>query len=136
MIRQSKIGLLIVVVAVVLIIALAGRRTQSSEGEFRFDAAKLKDTAVWTRVNTDPYHISTAVDTLCRAPTTTDYEPERKLNPHAATYITVYVNNIGREAMRNAKRRIAAANPVAQIKTVARISVDTRSANAMSRESL
>jgi hypothetical protein len=28
-----------------------------------------------------------------------NYEAERKRNPHAATYITVYVNNAGRKAM-------------------------------------
>ena len=91
--------LLIGLGAVVLVIALVGRRTQSATDDLHFEAAKLKDKTAWTQVNADPYYISTAVDILCRAPTAADYESERKRNPHAATYITVYVNNAGREAM-------------------------------------
>ena len=82
-----------------LIISLAGRWTRSATDDFRFEATKLKDRTVWTQVNVEPYYISSALDALCRAPTSGDYESERKRNPHAATFITVYVNNIGREAM-------------------------------------
>jgi hypothetical protein len=84
----------------VLIIVSAGRPTQSSTPEVsRFDAAKLKDKTLWTRVNAEPYYISASVDALCRIPTREDYEGERRRNPHAGTYVTVYVNNAGREAM-------------------------------------
>ena len=86
--------------AVALVAALAGRQTRKADRQdFRFDAAELKDTALWTQVNTEPYYISAAVDALCRLPTRGDYEAERRRNPHAGTYITVYVNNVGREAM-------------------------------------
>jgi len=97
--RLIKLALLVLIVGLVLIVALAGSRTGSAKDEFRFDAAKLKDTSVWTQVNAEPYYISSALDTLCAAPTAATYEPERKRNPHAATYITVYVNSVGREAM-------------------------------------
>jgi hypothetical protein len=84
----------------VLITALAGRQTQSATPDgFRFEAAKLKDKNLWTQVNTEPYYVSTALAGLCRAPTPADYEAERRWNPHAATYITVYVNRVGRKAM-------------------------------------
>ena len=99
MATQSKFGLFVVLAGLVLILALAVRPTQSSEEEFRFDAAKLKDTASWTRVNAEPYLMDRVVAAACRAPTAPDPEIERKRNPHAASYITVYVNNIGREAM-------------------------------------
>jgi hypothetical protein len=92
--------LLIVVVATVLIGSLSGRQTQLAKTDkFRFDATELKNKNLWTQVNAEPYYISTAVDLLCRAPTPADYETERKKSPHASTYITVYVNNAGREAM-------------------------------------
>ena len=84
---------------VVLVIALAGAPTESAKDEFRFDAATLKDTTVWTQVNAKPYRLSVSVDALCRAPTAADYAPARAENPHAASYITVYVNKVGREAM-------------------------------------
>jgi hypothetical protein len=82
-----------------LVVIILAARPARSEDDFSFDAAQLKDTALWTRVNAEPYRISVAVDTLCGLPTTKDYEPERKKNPHAASFITVYVNDTGREAM-------------------------------------
>lgn len=92
--------LLSVIGLVVLATALAGRQTQSAvREEFRFDVAKLKDKTLWTQVNENPYRMPSAVDALCRLPTREDYAGERKQNPHAAAYITVYVNNVGREAM-------------------------------------
>ena len=91
---------LIVMGTVALFIALGSRQIRSADPQdFRLDVAKLKDTTRWTRVNTKPYYISAAVDALCRIPTREDYEAERRRNPHAATYITVYVNGLGRKAM-------------------------------------
>jgi len=92
--------LLIALATVTLVSAFPKRETQSATpDDFRFQAAKLKDKSLWTQVNAEPYRISTAVDALCRAPTSANYESERKKNPHAASFITVYVNNVGREAM-------------------------------------
>ncbi|HET9711492.1 MAG TPA: cytochrome P460 family protein [Pyrinomonadaceae bacterium] len=99
MTRRKIPYLLIPVAGFALVIALVGRQSQGAKDEFRFDAVSLKDTSLWTKVNAEPYRISVAVDTLCRAPTADDYAPFRKSNPHAASFITVYVNNIGREAM-------------------------------------
>ena len=99
MARQIKIGLVTVVAGVVLIIAFAARRTESAKDEFRFDAAKLKDGATWIQVNAKPYLISAIVATDCRAPIAIDVESQRKRNPHAESYITVYVNKAGRDAM-------------------------------------
>lgn len=85
---------------VMLIGALSILESRSaSADDFRFQAEELKDKSLWTQVNSEPYYISAAVDALCRAPTAANYELERKKNPHAATYITVYVNNAGRAAM-------------------------------------
>ena len=92
MTRKFKYGLAIVVAAMALI-------GVSAKDEFRFDAAKLKDGASWIQVNAEPYHISSVIDSLCAAPTAAAYEPERKKNPHAASFITVYVNKTGRDAM-------------------------------------
>lgn len=92
-------GFFIAVAGVVFVVTLAGSRSQSAKDEFRFDAATLKDATLWTQVNAEPYHMSVAADTLCRAPTAQNYEPERKRNPHAASYITVYVNKVGQETM-------------------------------------
>ena len=95
MAKRIKIGVLSMVLGTAVIVALA----EGAKDEFRFDAAKLKDSSTWIQVNPEPYHMPSAVDTLCRAPTAADYEPERKSNPHAASYITVYVNKVGRDAM-------------------------------------
>ena len=90
---------LIAVVGLMLVVAFAGRRSQGAGNDFSFDSAQLKDKSLWTQVNAEPYRLSLAIDALCRAPTADDYKRERQGNPHAAAYITVYVNNIGREAM-------------------------------------
>lgn len=97
--KQRIWCLFIAVAGLMLVVALAGRQSRGANNDFRFDAATLKDRKLWTQVNTEPYRLGVAVDALCRAPTAADYEPERKRNPHAASFITVYVNNIGREAM-------------------------------------
>ena len=99
---MAKRGTLILFAAVaglMLIIALAGRATRSVNDDFSFDAANLKDTSVWTKVNDEPYHMNPAVAILCGIPTRQELESERKKNPHAESYITVYVNNAGKEAM-------------------------------------
>ncbi|HYK19459.1 MAG TPA: cytochrome P460 family protein [Pyrinomonadaceae bacterium] len=82
-------------------VAFAGHRIEPAADGFQFDAAQLKDKTLWTQVNATPYHVSTWLDGLCRAPDTADYESERKKtgNPHIAPQIIVYVNNAGREAM-------------------------------------
>ena len=92
--------LLIAIASVALLGAFSGRGThRASIDEFHFEASKLKDKTLWTQVNSEPYYISSTVDALCAAPTADHYAAARKQNPHASTFITVYVNNIGREAM-------------------------------------
>lgn len=91
--------LFIAVAGLVIVVALAEGRSQSVQGHFHFDASTLKDKAMWTQVNAEPYRLSLAVDALCRAPIAEDYRETRRHNPHGASYITVYVNNLGREAM-------------------------------------
>src|SRR5262245_50423385 len=98
MATQIKIGLFVMLAGIVLVGALAVRRTEGAGDEFRFDAAKLKDRTSWIQVNDEPYHMAPAVAALC-APVTVDSVTETKKDPHAASYITVYVNNAGREAM-------------------------------------
>ena len=92
--------LLLAVGAVVLITTLANRQTRSATPDgIRFDAANLKDKTLWTQVNAQPYYVASSLAALCAAPMPANYEAERKANPHAATFITVYVNNVGRKAM-------------------------------------
>lgn len=93
MATQIRIGVLVVVAGIVLIVALAVRRTEGAKDEFRFDAAKLKDRNTWIQVNDAPYQMPAAVAALC-APGA--LVPQ---NPHASAYITVYVNKVGRESM-------------------------------------
>ena len=89
---QIKIGLFVMAAGIVLVGALAVRRIEGAKDEFRFDAATLKDRTSWIQVNAEPYQMGPAVAADCAAATAT-------LDPHAAFYITVYVNNAGREAM-------------------------------------
>lgn len=98
---KIKVGLLTVMAVVlgavlfVVVFAQRGAEEVPVAEEFHFDAAKLKDSTVWTQVNPEPYFVSSRVNALC-APAAVDYEAERKTNPHASTFITVYVNNIAR----------------------------------------
>lgn len=65
------------------------------------DLSGIADQARWVRMNDRPYRISARVDLLCQAPPTPgDYARERQSNPHAAAYVTVYVNALGLQAMR------------------------------------
>jgi hypothetical protein len=94
--------LAIVVLLICSVVAVASWKGQSQTNTpdaFRFDAKNLNDTALWTKVNAAPYYISSQLDALCAGPTGMNYARERKYNPHAATFITVYVNAIGRSAM-------------------------------------
>ena len=85
---------------VALAVAISSPQAQSAIDQgFRFDATKLKDKRIWTQVNERPYYLSSYVDLLCRIPSRKDFESVRKQNPHSSTYITVYVNTIGRDAM-------------------------------------
>jgi hypothetical protein len=97
MATQIKIGLFVMVAGIVLVGALAVRRIEGAKDEFRFDAATLKDRTSWIQVNAEPYHMAPAVAALC-APVSAAMIPPKK-DPHAPAYITVYVNNVGREAM-------------------------------------
>lgn len=96
MARRGLFCLVGVVTGIVFVIGLAARATND---DFSFDAAKLKDTSEWTKVNAKPYLMDSAVALDCAMPTAKTYERERKKNPHAESFITVYVNNTGREAM-------------------------------------
>jgi hypothetical protein len=80
-----------------------GLAQNSNEPAIPFDAAKLRDQSLWTRVNKEPYYIASKFDLQCRLPTREDYEAERKRNPHASTFITVYVNPVGKESMLSVK---------------------------------
>jgi len=82
-----------------LVIALSRSGHPDNSVDFLFDAKQLKDKSVWTQVNSEPFFISAAADSLCRMPTSANYEIERKVNPHVGTSIIVYVNAVGREAM-------------------------------------
>jgi hypothetical protein len=97
MATQIKIGLIAVVAAMLLIAALTVRGTGDAKDDFHFDAAKLKDGASWIQVNAEPYHITPAVAVLC-APGP-GMASKKTIDPHEASYITVYVNKIGRDAM-------------------------------------
>jgi len=85
---------------VVLVIAPASPQSQSASGQgFRFNAMKLKDKTLWTQVNETPYYLGSYADSLCRMAQREDFDAVRKRNPHSSSYITVYVNEIGRAAM-------------------------------------
>lgn len=85
--------------AAVVAVAFAGMATRATNDDFSFDAAKLTDTAVWTKVNKEPYMMGVTSSFLCGLPSKKHLDSERKKNPHAASFITVYVNNAGKEAM-------------------------------------
>ena len=97
--------ILVTAAALVLVIALAGWRTQGVKNEvrvkdeFRFDAAKLNDKSLWNRVNDEPYYLTSNLNIQCAAPTAADYKRQRENNPHKSAFITVYVNSAGKDAM-------------------------------------
>lgn len=94
--------LLCATILILLLGASSLLRTAPAVAEiFNFDAAQLSDKASWTQVNAEPYHISTELDSLCRAPMSEDYKmiADRSGNPHIVPSIIVYVNNAGKQAM-------------------------------------
>jgi hypothetical protein len=62
------------------------------------DLKDIRDYKTWTRVHATPLLLPTPLDALCRMPTPTD-RVETFANPHRRKYFTVYVNEIGRQAM-------------------------------------
>jgi hypothetical protein len=56
----------------------------------------------WTKVNPKPLRLPTPLDALCRMPMGRDLIETSK-NPHRQKYFTVYVNDIGRNAMMREK---------------------------------
>ena len=97
MATQIKFGLFIVTAGIVLVVALAVRGTDGARDDSKFDAATLKNGASWTQVNAEPYQITPAVAALC-APAP-GLESKKTIDPHLGSYITVYVNKLGRDAM-------------------------------------
>ena len=51
----------------------------------------------WTRVNPEPLKLPAAIESLCRAATADNRSTAQ--NPHRQKFFTVYVNEVGREAM-------------------------------------
>ena len=97
MATQIKVGLVVVVTGMVLILAFVVLGAVPAKDESRFDAARLKDGASWTQVNAEPYYVTPAVAAAC-APVA-GLASKKTIDPHDLTYITVYVNKIGRDAM-------------------------------------
>jgi hypothetical protein len=63
------------------------------------DVTDLQNSAKWRLVNPLPYLVSPEVSALCSAPT----QITKKVNPHANTTISVFVNPIGEKAMLSPK---------------------------------
>jgi hypothetical protein len=99
--KTYLLAVLIAAAVIPVVVTTASRRGTKSvtNDDFRFDARTLSDSKLWTKVNAAPYHISSRLDSLCALPPLASYAQERKFNPHAATFITVYVNAVGRSAM-------------------------------------
>jgi hypothetical protein len=97
--RKHNIKSYLIVAAGILYGGWCVAAQNPNEPVIPFDAEKLRDQKLWIRVNDDPYYIASKVDLQCMLPTRGDYEAERKRNPHASTFITVFVNPIGKAAM-------------------------------------
>lgn len=59
---------------------------------------EIRDYRTWTLVNPQPVYISSKLDMLCAMPTAQARANEER-NPHLRKLISVYVNDIGRQAM-------------------------------------
>lgn len=64
--------------------------------------AEIEGYRKWKRINKSPYFVQSKFAMLCRD-TRKEQINEAKNNPHIDTYITVYVNAIGKQAMRATK---------------------------------
>jgi Cytochrome P460 len=62
------------------------------------DLKDIRDYKTWTRVHTTPQPLPAPLDAMCRMPTLRD-RVETSMNPHRRKFFTVYVNEIGRQAM-------------------------------------
>lgn len=65
--------------------------------------AEIKDYLKWERVNAKPFYVESQLAWLRRGATPKELHDEAKNNPHVYTYITVYVNGIGKQAMNAAE---------------------------------
>ena len=62
------------------------------------DLKDIRGYKTWTKVHDTPLLLPAPLDALCRMPTLED-SVETSRNPHRQKYFTVYVNEIGRQAM-------------------------------------
>lgn len=62
------------------------------------DLKDIRGYKTWTRVHATPLLLPAPLDALCRMPSPKD-SVETSANPHRRKYFTVYVNEIGRQAM-------------------------------------
>ena len=53
----------------------------------------------WAKANPKPVLLSTSLDVLCRGVMPEEHEYYEKQNPHFDRYLTVFVNDIGKDAM-------------------------------------
>ncbi|MBI4852778.1 MAG: cytochrome P460 family protein [Acidobacteria bacterium] len=83
------------ILVTILVVILANFSTVSSNN--RFSEKDLWQYKKWTKVNKEPLKINDIVATLCASRFPIDKSPEK--NPHRDKFITVYVNDIGKEAM-------------------------------------
>ncbi len=79
----------------------AGRPARSADGgadpKLVFDAASLGNQSLWTKVTPLPYYVDSEFDFSCAQLTALSVVRQR--DPHASTFINVYVNRTGRPAM-------------------------------------
>ncbi|HEX7996854.1 MAG TPA: cytochrome P460 family protein [Pyrinomonadaceae bacterium] len=81
--------------------ALKAETTSTLNFETRLPQVdEIRDYRRWTKVNPQPTPISSvAVAVLCRMPTANDDMHDAGRSPHVNKLITVYVNELGRQAM-------------------------------------
>jgi hypothetical protein len=59
----------------------------------------VKGYRTWDKANPKPVRLSTILDGLCRGVMPEEHEFYEKQNPHFDRYLTVFVNDIGKDAM-------------------------------------
>ncbi len=92
--KKLHYKIIVSLVVILIVIVTSGLSVKSSDDVSENDLWQYKK---WTKVNKTPMNISITIAQLCARQTPIYKSPEK--NPHRDKFITVYVNDLGKEAM-------------------------------------
>src|SRR5688572_5357727 len=98
--RKRHLALILIFLSGSLALAWQKSKAPPWRGKSREsrDSAEISNDRRWTRVNSKPHLVFSQLAVLCR-PVTLRERSEDTSNPHKDKFVTVYVNEVGKDAM-------------------------------------